>query len=351
MKRILAAVLGLTALLALATPTRTTAATPRQRQLDIFFIDVEGGAATLIVTPFGESVLIDSGWPGFGGRDADRIVRVARDVAGLKRIDHLITTHWHTDHYGGVEELKKRFRIRRYWDRGIPETLADDPEGFQKLIAAYKAAAKGRNVQLNPGDVIPLRKAGPSIELKVLAARGKVVGEGSQPLATSCAKHPGKPVDPSDNAQSLALKLRVGRFDFLDCGDLTWNIEHKLVCPKNRIGTIDLFQVTHHGADQSNNPAVIEAIKPICAVIDNGPHKGGAPETYATLKASKSLEGIFQLHKNLDTTDADNAPPDHIANLAENCNGTYLRVRLSADGKSYTIAKGSDAPLQTFKVR
>lgn len=350
MKRILAAVLGLTAMLTVATPIRTTAA-PSPRQLDIFFIDVEGGAATLIVTPAGESVLIDCGWPGYNGRDAERIVRVARDVAGLKRIDHLVTTHWHTDHYGGVEELKKRFRIRKYWDHGIPETLADDPEGFKTMIAAYKAASKGRNVQLNPGDVIPLRKAGPSIELRVLAARRQVIGEGSKPLATSCAKHPGKPDDPSDNAASLALKLRVGKFDFLDCGDLTWNIEHKLVCPKNKIGTVDLFQVTHHGADQSNNPAVIEAIRPVCAVIDNGPHKGGAPATYATLKASKSLEGIYQLHKNLDSTDADNAPPANIANLTEDCNGTFFRVRLATDGKSYTIAKGSDAPLQTFQVR
>jgi hypothetical protein len=206
-------------------------------------------------------------------------------------------------------------------------------------------------VTLNPGDTIPLRKAGPSIELKILAARTKVIGEGNKTLATSCTKHPGKPDDPSDNAQSLAMRLRVGKFDFLNCGDLTWNIEHKLVCPKNQIGNIDLFQVTHHGSEASNNPALVEAIKPVCAVIDNGPRKGGSRETFATLKATPSLEGIFQLHRNLATTEADNAPAEHIANLEENCNATFLRVRLATDGKSYTIAKGSDASLKTFRVR
>src|SRR3954452_13803387 len=91
------------------------------KTLDIYFIDVMGGAATLIVTPEKESILIDSGWPGFDDRDPKRIVHVLKDVAGFDHIDHLVTTHWHTDHFGGVAGLSKLIEIRHFWDRGLPE--------------------------------------------------------------------------------------------------------------------------------------------------------------------------------------------------------------------------------------
>src|SRR5262249_30198726 len=100
--------------------------------LDIYFIDAEGGAATLIVTPAGESVLIDCGNP--GPRDAERIYKVATEQAGLQAIDHLIITHWHLDHYGGVDRLAKLMPIHHYYDHGIPETLAEDAKNFPTLI-------------------------------------------------------------------------------------------------------------------------------------------------------------------------------------------------------------------------
>lgn len=332
---------------AVAAPLRPSAAP--SRPLEIYFVDVEGGAATLTVLPSGESVLVDSGWPREDGRDAKRIEHVARYVAGLKQIDHYATTHWHTDHYGGIEQLAKLMPVRHYWDRGIPDSLSDDPKGFPTLIAAYRRASGGQSRALRPGDTLPLN--GEGAEMEVLAASGKVIGEGDRELATSCSKHPGKPVDPSDNAKSLALRFRHGRFDFLNCGDLTWNIEHKLACPKNRVGKIDLWQVTHHGFDASNNPALVEAIQPRCAIVCNGPKKGGSPEVIRLLKRTKSLEAFYQLHLNVTSGADDNASPERIANLDENCKGDFLSVRLNEQGDRYTVYKNATQPLQTFAVR
>src|ERR1700693_3004470 len=104
------------------------------RTLDIYFIDVEGGAATLIVTPAGESLLIDSGFP--GDRDAGRIAHVALEVAGIKQIDHYVTTHWHRDHVGGIPTLAKLIPVKNYYDHGLPQTIAADMQA--EFIEAYK---------------------------------------------------------------------------------------------------------------------------------------------------------------------------------------------------------------------
>ncbi len=335
-----------------AVPTRAAqgpqAGTPPLR---IVFVDVEGGAATLIVTPAGESILVDTGWPGFEGRDPRRIRRAA-EQAGAAAIDHLVTTHWHVDHYGGLGRLSELMPVRRFYDRGIPDTLPEDPRNFPTLIAAYKKASDGKRTTLRPADTIPLR-SGPGaakLTLTCLTASEEVVG-GPGTANPECAKHQPQPPDPSDNAKSISLLLGLGDFRFLDCGDLTWNIEHKLVCPTNRIGKVDLFQVTHHGSDSSNNPALVHAIRPRVAVIDNGPRKGGGKQTYATLKASPGLETIFQLHRNLETTDADNAPPEQIANLRAECEGLPVTAEVTPVGKRYTVSVGGKATRRTFETR
>jgi len=340
--------------LALAAAGLATAApgpSPASSPLDIYFIDVEGGAATLIVTPAKESVLIDTGWPREDRRDAKRIEHVARYVAGLSQIDHCAITHWHTDHYGGVEGLTKVMPVRHFYDRGIPPMAQDDSKDFPELMAAYKRATKGESKALHPGDAIPLRVAGMPLDLQVVAGQGKVVGEGSKELAVSCDRHPAAPVkDESDNMRSLAFLLHYGKFAFLNCGDLTWNIEHKLVCPKNRIGQVDLLQVTHHGWEASSNPALIEAIQPRVAVVVNGPHKGASPRVMKLLKSTPSIEALYQLHMFLDSTPADNTTPDKIANLEENCKGEFIHARVSPDAEKYAISFG-ETPKATFTVR
>ncbi len=306
------------------------------RTLDIYFIDTEGGAATLIVTPAGESLLVDSGNP--GERDAGRILRVARDVAGLKHIDHYITTHWHSDHFGGIAALARLIPVKNFYDHGFLDPSPPDVD--KNLTQAYRETSQGKSRALSPGDEITLRKnSRVPLRLRVLAAGGSVLGEapGAPQIRPCGADFKAMPEDKSDNARSIVFILTYGDFQFFDGGDLTWNTEHKLACPKNLAGTIDVYQVNHHGLDTSNNPSLIEALKPRVAIINNGPRKGGQPRTFATLKSNSSVEAIFQLHRNVQTNDADNAPTDHVANDAENCQAEHVKLSVAPDGRNYQV--------------
>ncbi len=320
--------------------------------LEIYFVDTEGGAATLIVAPSGESTLIDCGNP--GERDAQRIF-VAAKQAGLKQIDNLIITHWHLDHYGGAEALARKIPIKHCYDRGIPDVSADDPTNFPKLIAAYKQVSGGKSTQLNPGDEVPLRQAGAvPLHLRCLVARGETIPDKPGAPQNGIAKNnTPKPEDTSDNARSLGFLLTFGNFRFLDLGDLTWNIEYKLVAPTDKIGFIDVYQSTHHGLDISNNPVLIRTVRPYVAIYNNGPHKGGAPALTATLRDIGSIQGIFQMHRNLDARPEENAPADLIANSTDepNCKGEGIKLSVAPDGNSYTVQVGPRGKPLRFLTR
>lgn len=330
----------------------TTPAAHAQRGLDIYFVDTEGGAATLIVTPAGESVLIDTGNP--GTRDATRIATVAKNVAHLKAIDHLITTHWHLDHYGGVEELSKQMPIRHFYDRGIPQKTLDDPDNFPRLIAAYKSASKGESRTLKAGDTVPLKSqaGGPRLNLRCLVASGKTVPDRSKAPKNPLAKeNQPQPNDPGDNAQSLGVVLEYGGFRFLDLGDLTWNIEYKLIAPSDKIGLIDVYQVTHHGLEVSNNPTLINTVKPRVAIFNNGPRKGGHPDVLKTLRQVPGLKAIYQMHRNVSLSDEENAPAEFIANHDEQCAGEIIKVSVASNAKSYTVTVGSQGTPRRYQTR
>jgi competence protein ComEC len=323
----------------------------KPRGLTVTFIDVEGGAATLIVTPAGESVLIDCGWA--GDRDAGRIAKAA-DAAGVKAIDHLIITHWHTDHYGGVENLSKLLPIRHFYDHGIPDSLADDPANFPLLIAAYKKASEGKSQKLKPGDEIALRQAdgAPPVRLQCLSGGGEVIPDKpSAPENPVAKEHKPKEEDKSDNARSLGFLLSYGGFRFLDLGDLTWNIEYKLVAPSDKVGPIDVYQVTHHGADLSNNPVLLKTVRPRVAVMNNGPRKGGSSSVVLDLKRLEGLEAFYQLHRNAATGAGENADADCIANPEEKCEGEPIRLAVAPDGKSYTMTVGWKGKQRRFETR
>lgn len=321
------------------------------RTLDIYFVDTEGGAATLVVTPAGESLLVDSGNP--GERDSGRIAHVAREVAGLSQIDYYITTHWHRDHFGGTLALAQLIPIRRFYDHGIPDTLPPDVD--PQLIAAYRRTSQGKTMTLKAGDTIKLKaeRGSASLRLRVLAAGGMVLGDASaEPQVRPCgANFQPAAEDPTDNARSIVLLLSFGRFKFFDGGDLTWNVEHRLVCPKNIPGAVDVFQVNHHGLDLSNNPALVSALAPRVAVINNGPRKGGAARTFATLKGVPSIQAIFQLHRNLLTTDRDNAPAAFVANTEESCRGDFIKLSVEPGGKSYSVRIPGKALTYSYRTR
>jgi beta-lactamase superfamily II metal-dependent hydrolase len=320
------------------------------KKLDIYLIDTEGGAATLIVTPKGESLLVDSG--NAGERDPARILRVVTEVAGLKKIDHHIITHWHSDHFGGTEAVAKQVPIGQFYDHG---TTVEEPEKFEDRFAWYLKLSDGKRRVLKPGDEIKLGTdpAGTPLRLVCVCAHGLVLPnkDGSQPKADGCDKHPPLPEDKSDNAASLGFKLSFGEFDFLDCGDLTWNIEHRLVCPENKIGIIDVYQTNHHGLAISNNPALIDAVRPRVAVMNNGPRKGGEQSVMAALRSSPGLQSIFQVHRNVRTGDEENAPPEFVANADEQCAGDYVWLKVEPNGKSYNVTAGADGKSHRFQTK
>jgi len=344
-------------LTAFACATLLSVARAEERTLEIVFIDVQGGAATMLVTPEGESVLIDSGWPGEDDRDPKRIEHVVREVLKLDHLDHLVTTHWHVDHFGGVAGLARRLQVNNFWDRGLPDPAAPDgdraeypdgPKPDDPLGLAYLKVSAGKRRALKPGDVLPLRG---EVKAVVLASGGRVIGGPNLPVNPLCASAPAdQPADPSDNARSLALRFRLGPFGFLDCGDLTWNVERRLVCPVDRIGPIDLFQVTHHGMAISNHPTLLRTIAPTVAVMDNGPRKGGDPQTVARLRAIPSIQAAYQLHKNAATSDAANTDRDLIVNGSP-AGGQFLQVTVAAEGTSYRVRAGTDGPVREFKTK
>lgn len=323
------------------------------KTLDVYFIDTEGGAATLIVTPAGESLLIDSGNP--GERDAGRIARVALDVAGLKQIDHYITTHYHADHFGGIPRLVELIPVKRFYDRGAPtEPFTKDIK--PELLGAYRQVTKGETITLKPGDRIVLKRGpgkSPALNLRIVAADGYVDGEKPGAAQTQpCGENfTPLPDDATDNRRSIALVLSFGKFQFFDGGDLTWNTEQRLVCPKNIVGAVDVYQSDHHGVDISNNPALVAALQPQVVIINNGARKGGGARTLATLKNAPSVQAIFQLHRNVLTTAADNSNPEFIANDEEVCDGEFIKLSVNGKAAKYTVSIPGKKTERVYRVK
>lgn len=296
--------------------------------LRIYSIDVEGGQSTLLVSPSGASLLVDTGWPGNNGRDADRIQAAMRD-AGIARIDYLLTTHYHTDHVGGLPELVKRVPVGEFLDHGPNrEDSAPTPGNYEEYLKAI--AGKPHRV-VHPGDTIDL----PGLSVVVVAADGEHLDRlpGTRPIANQyCAGERKWPADPSENARSAGILVTSGRFKFLDLGDLTGAKEVALVCPENPLGTVDLYLTTHHGLDQSNSRAIVDAVHPCVAIMNNGAHKGGKPAAWQTVHDSPGLQDLWQLHTAEDSDAAHNSPEALIANPKGDGDGHYLKVVAEADG-------------------
>jgi len=338
-------------ILVVAALLATTVAIARSqgvRPLAVYWIDVEGGAATLIVTPSGESLLVDAGNP--GGRDPGRIVKTATE-AGVKRIDHLVVTHLHGDHFGGVAELSSLLPIGTLYENGIEN--APEQERSQKTIPDYKAAKVEKRVVVQPGDFIRLgQTAGAApIRVRVLAARQKLAStERGRANAAICREATPKPVDTSDNANSIVMLFEQGPFRMFLGGDTTWNVEEKLVCPEDRVGPVDVYQSVHHGLDLSNNPVLVHTLQPHVVVFNNGARKGFEKGAVATVKATPSVQAIYQVHRAL-YEGAQNTDDARIANRDQECKGEGIAMTVSPDGRAYTISIASTGHRHTYQTR
>jgi beta-lactamase superfamily II metal-dependent hydrolase len=319
------------------------------QNLNIYWIDAEGGASTLIVTPSGQSMLVDTANRTPDDRDAKRIFAVAKR-AGLSKIDILVTTHFHGDHIGSMPALAKMIPIGMFMDHG-PSVELDRPN----VAAAYKAyeelAGSNRRI-LKPGDKIPLK----GVDVEVVMSAGQAIqkplkGAGAKnPVCADFAPHP-QDTDP-DNDQSVGFVLQFGKFRFLDLGDLTWNYEQKLVCPANLIGKIDLYQTTHHGLDRSNSPQMVWAIQPTVAVMNNGPRKGGPVSVFETLRKSPGLQDIWQGHLALAIPKEVNTGEQMIANMeaTDECKGNAIQAAVNSQGQ-FTITNLRNGFSKTYQSK
>ena len=319
--------------------------------LDIYFLDMAGGASTLIVTPFGESVLIDTGSLEPKHRDADRIERACKH-AGLNHIDYLVTTHFDVDHYGGILELSKRIPIKRFIDSDTPPVRYEKRQQFQKLTPLYEQATKGKTKLLAAGEDIPLKNAakGPLVRLHCVASQKRIEGFNGDIDAPveGCEI---KKADTSNNAHSIALVLTYGDFKFFAGGDITWNVEHHLARPVNRIGKVDLYQVTHHGLDQSNNTILLKALGPTVAVAMNGPRKGIQPRTFKDLNALPSLKELYTIHYNTKYGDQGNPPAKFIANKTDPSRGEYIKASVNPTEKVFTLQIGPEGVKRIYQIQ
>ena len=332
------------------------AAAPRNT-LDVYFIDVEGGQSTLLVSPSGESFLIDAGFPAEGSfsstsgdpakaRDAQRILAAARD-AGITRIDHLMLTHYHADHAGGVPELARLLPIREFIDHAGPTEDADRAvPGTQGIYDAYvRTRGASPHREPKPGDRIPFD----DVEVRVVSAVGKTLHDPLRGAGT-----PGVACDDSlaaqektENPRSLGVLMQFGSFRFLDVGDLTGAPLRALTCPTNMIGTADVYLVAHHGGADAAAASMFRSLEPRVAMVDNGAVKGGAAATLAAMRALPSI-AVWQLHR-ATAPDAVNTDDPRIANLDETTSA-WIKLSARRDG-SFSVTNGRTGATVSYPAR
>jgi competence protein ComEC len=348
-----AAFLSAVAFLAVVT---AHAATPRT--FDIYFIDVEGGQSTLLVTPERESFLIDAGWPGDGmpgskpgdpsqSRDANRIVAGARD-AGIKQIDYALITHFHPDHDGGVVELAQLIPIRHFIDHGsLPLEAQRDP-GTKNAYEAYLAVRnKVGHIEPKPGDRLPLR----GINAFVITTAGLTITKplpGAGAVNAACGGTALPPIDSIENPRSTGVIVTFGRFRFLDVGDLSGQPLFDLVCPNDLVGPIDAYLVPHHGGADVSDPATFAAFKPRVAIMNNGLKKGGSLATYESLHHVPSLADVWQLHRSEAAGDK-NFAAERIANPDEST-AYWIKLSAAKDG-SFRMLNGRTGQWTNYPAR
>lgn len=309
-----------------------SARTSAQGPLQIYFVDVEGGQSTLFITPAHQSLLIDTGWNDHNGRDADRIVALAKQ-AGIKKMDYVLITHFHEDHVGGVPNLLARMPVGTFIDHGVNYETTD--AATVKVWNAYRpiiASGKYKHIIPKPGDVLPIR----GIHAQVISSNGALLSKplpgAGQPNEAACKISEHRPPDQTENGHSLGTLITFGKLRFLDLGDLTWDKEMLLTCPVNKIGKVDVYIVSHHGWYKSSSPALLHGISPRVAIMDNGSDKGGTPSAWDIIDKTPGLENLWQLHYSEEGGATHNVPTEFIANPHGPDGGHYFKLTAWPNG-------------------
>ena len=308
-------------------------ASPRyvDKALQVYLVDVEGGQATLFVTRGGQSLLIDTGWPGNHGRDADRIAAAAKE-AGVRKIDFVLVTHFHKDHAGGITQLAARIPVGTVIDHGENREHSDaETEQVWRDYQSFLAKGNVKRVTARAGDTLPLKE----IAVKIVSSDGALISEplgGGGGANRYCEASDERPTDTTENARSLGMVITFGKLRILDLGDLTWDKEMELMCPVNRLGKMDIYIVSHHGWRQSGSPALLNGIAPRVALMDNGADKGGSPSSWDIIEKSPRLEDLWQLHYSKEGGAAHNVAERFIANLPGPDTGNFLKLIAWKDG-------------------
>jgi competence protein ComEC len=317
--------------------------------LKVYLVDVEGGQATLFVTPEGGSMLVDTGWPDNNGRDADRIVGAAK-LAGIKKIDTVVLTHYHDDHTGGVPQLVERIPVGTFVDHGPnfeqkPGRTLEVANAYQKVLDT----GKYKHVVAHPGDNIPVA----GMKVTVISSDGNVIDHslpgGGQPNEF-CNIPETKRMDHSENSHSLGVLINFGKLKILDLGDLTWDKEMQIMCPVNKLGKIDILVVSHHGFRPSSSHALIDGIHERVALMDNAEAKGGNIPVLDTIRQAPGLEDLWQIHYSVEGGAEHNTSADLIANPQGTDAGNYLMVTASSKG-SFTVLNSGNQHSKTYPAK
>jgi len=369
---------------ALISPAMRAEAQANSKDLKIVMVDVEGGAAVLFKTPEGKSLLIDTGWaprtggprPAPGGSaapvagvpaipppptSAERIAAAAKSL-GITKIDYLLMTHYHADHLGGLESLLAKLPVDTFIDHGpnqeqpltSPSSLsprclgspASTVANYPKWVAAYSghnhiAAKVGQKLDIG------------SLHLEFVTSDGQVIekplpGTG-EPNAACAGVQPLDCEGGIENVLSLGTVITFGKTRILDLGDLTWNMEMKLLCPVNKVGNVDVYFVTGHGMNLSSSPATI-ALDPLVALMQNGATKGGDEEVIKTVRSYPDLGGLWATHYSVRYPDL-NGDLNYIANLDQKPDVGYsIRVTITPRGE-IIVTNDRNQFSKTYKAR